>query len=183
MKKVILFSILILLFSFNFVLAKQGIISIPENALKYNPVKEVIPIEIQKVSPVEIEQEGLNVTPNFSKSPYSESGRWCKNLCGDGICQEITCMAIGCPCPETPKTCPEDCSGSKDLKQECTPEGEKMYFGKPSCCPGLVPIPVMELINNTCVGAGDGSSYCTKCGDGICKKPENKCNCPSDCKL
>jgi len=182
MKKVILFSILILLFSFNFVWSKQGIISIPESALKYNPVKEVIPIEIQKVSPVEIEQEGLNVTPNFSKSPYSESGHWCKNLCGDGICQEVTCMAIGCPCPETLKTCPEDCSGSKDLKQKCAPEGEKIYFGKPSCCSGLVPIPVMELINNTCVGAGDGSSYCTKCGDGICKKPENECNCPSDCK-
>ncbi|MDP2365629.1 MAG: hypothetical protein Q8M94_17920, partial [Ignavibacteria bacterium] len=33
----------------------------------------------------------------------------CKNLCGDGICQEIVCMAIGCPCPETLKTCPEDC--------------------------------------------------------------------------
>ncbi|MCD6086313.1 DUF333 domain-containing protein [bacterium] len=118
MKKVILFSILILLFSFNFVWSKQRIISIPESALKYNPVKEVIPIEIQKISPVEIEQEGLNVTPNFSKSPYSESGRWCKNLCGDGICQEITCMAIGCPCPETPKTCPEDCGGLKNLKQK-----------------------------------------------------------------
>jgi len=118
MKKAILFSILILLFSFNFVLAKQGIVPIPENALKYNPAKGVIPIEIQKISPVEIEQENLNVAPNFSKSPYSESGRWCKDLCGDGICQEITCMAIGCPCPETPKTCPEDCGGLKDLKQK-----------------------------------------------------------------
>lgn len=33
----------------------------------------------------------------------------CKNLCGDGICQEIVCMAIGCPCAETNETCPEDC--------------------------------------------------------------------------
>jgi len=121
-----------------------------------------------------------NALENISiSSPGSEG---CKNLCGDGICQEITCMAIGCPCPETPETCPEDCGSSKDLKQKCASEGEKIYFGKPSCCSGLVPIPVMELINNTCVGAGDGSSYCTKCGDGICKKPENKCNCPSDCK-
>ena len=115
-------------------------------------------------------------------SPSFPGSKGCRDLCGDGICQEITCMAIGCPCPETPETCPEDCGGLKDLKQECTPEGEKMYFGKPPCCPGLVPIPVMELINNTCVGVNDGSSYCTKCGDGICKKPENKCNCPSDCK-
>lgn len=33
----------------------------------------------------------------------------CKDLCGDGICQEIVCMAIGCPCAETKETCPEDC--------------------------------------------------------------------------
>ncbi|MCD6085608.1 hypothetical protein J7J41_01265, partial [bacterium] len=86
------------------------------------------------------ENASENVSPSFPSS------KGCKNLCGDGICQEITCMAIGCPCPETPKTCPEDCGGSKDLKQKCTPEGEKMYFGKSSCCPGLVPVPVMELI-------------------------------------
>jgi putative hemolysin len=34
---------------------------------------------------------------------------FCKDLCGDGICQEIVCMAVGCPCPETPETCPQDC--------------------------------------------------------------------------
>ena len=33
----------------------------------------------------------------------------CKDLCGDGICQEIVCMAVGCPCPETPESCPQDC--------------------------------------------------------------------------
>lgn len=33
----------------------------------------------------------------------------CKNLCGDGICQEIVCMAIGCPCAETLESCPNDC--------------------------------------------------------------------------
>ncbi len=33
----------------------------------------------------------------------------CKNLCGDGICQEIVCMATDCPCPETKETCPTDC--------------------------------------------------------------------------
>jgi len=127
MKKVILFSILILLFSFNFVLAKQGIISIPESALKYNPVKEVIPIEIQKISPVEIEQENLNVAPNFSKSLHPKPERWCKNLCGDGICQEITCMAIGCPCPETPETCPEDCGGLKQKRNEKMPNPAAVY--------------------------------------------------------
>lgn len=33
----------------------------------------------------------------------------CENLCGDGICQEIVCMAIGCPCAETTESCPQDC--------------------------------------------------------------------------
>ncbi len=36
----------------------------------------------------------------------------CKDLCGDGTCQEIVCMAIGCPCPESPKSCPADCGGN-----------------------------------------------------------------------
>ncbi len=29
--------------------------------------------------------------------------------CGDGICQEVTCSAIGCPEHETKQTCPQDC--------------------------------------------------------------------------
>lgn len=35
--------------------------------------------------------------------------RTCKNLCGDGVCQEIVCQAIGCPCAETARTCSQDC--------------------------------------------------------------------------
>jgi hypothetical protein len=34
----------------------------------------------------------------------------CKNLCGDGQCQEIVCMAVGCPCAENHATCPKDCA-------------------------------------------------------------------------
>lgn len=36
-------------------------------------------------------------------------GMGCKDLCGDGQCQEMVCMAIGCPCAETAESCPEDC--------------------------------------------------------------------------
>jgi len=43
------------------------------------------------------------------KTKISEKLGLCKNLCGDGICQEVVCMATGCPCAETPKTCPQDC--------------------------------------------------------------------------
>jgi hypothetical protein len=37
------------------------------------------------------------------------SEKVCKDMCGDGVCQELVCMAVGCPCPETPATCPIDC--------------------------------------------------------------------------
>lgn len=37
-------------------------------------------------------------------------GDTCKDLCGDGICQEVVCEAIGCSCPETPESCPQDCA-------------------------------------------------------------------------
>lgn len=33
----------------------------------------------------------------------------CKDKCGDGTCQEIVCMAIGCPCAENSESCPKDC--------------------------------------------------------------------------
>lgn len=41
----------------------------------------------------------------ISPSPSSTS----KNQCGDGVCQEVACLAIGCPAPETPQNCPQDC--------------------------------------------------------------------------
>lgn len=37
----------------------------------------------------------------------------CEDLCGDGICQEVVCTAIGCPCAETPESCPKDCRQEK----------------------------------------------------------------------
>ena len=42
-------------------------------------------------------------------SQSEKAGRACKDLCGDGQCQEIVCMEIGCPCAETPDSCPQDC--------------------------------------------------------------------------
>jgi len=33
----------------------------------------------------------------------------CKDLCGNGKCEEITCAAVGCPCPESAESCPQDC--------------------------------------------------------------------------
>lgn len=33
----------------------------------------------------------------------------CVDNCGNGQCEEIVCMAQGCPCPETAASCPKDC--------------------------------------------------------------------------
>lgn len=38
-----------------------------------------------------------------------QPGRACKDLCGNGSCEEIVCMAIGCPCAESHASCPADC--------------------------------------------------------------------------
>jgi flagellar biosynthesis/type III secretory pathway chaperone len=48
------------------------------------------------------------------EGPVRRSG--CKNLCGDGKCQQVVCMAIGCPCAETIATCPQDCKPELENK-------------------------------------------------------------------
>jgi hypothetical protein len=42
---------------------------------------------------------------------------FCKDFCGDGICQEIVCEAVGCPCAETWETCSEDCEKPSNLNK------------------------------------------------------------------
>jgi len=39
----------------------------------------------------------------------SEGQKICKDLCGNGSCEQIVCMAVGCPCPESKESCPPDC--------------------------------------------------------------------------
>ncbi|MFZ2970362.1 MAG: hypothetical protein WA063_04400 [Minisyncoccia bacterium] len=58
-----------------------------------------------------ISQSGQEFGVDKEQSPISGSGETdtCTN-CGNGVCEEVVCMAIGCPCPETPETCPEDCN-------------------------------------------------------------------------
>lgn len=34
----------------------------------------------------------------------------CREMCGDGVCQEVVCMGSGCPCPEDKERCSSDCS-------------------------------------------------------------------------
>lgn len=62
------------------------------------------------------------------------------------------------------------------------------------CCDGLVAIKNSRLHNGRCVSPGPainmsqnvqpkrGDYICTNCGNGVCGKGENSCNCPADCK-
>lgn len=46
---------------------------------------------------------------HFVEGSTNAQGSSCKDMCGDGTCQEIVCMALGCPCAETHTSCAKDC--------------------------------------------------------------------------
>ena len=46
----------------------------------------------------------------------SESGSVCVDNCGNGVCEEVVCLAIGCPCAETAISCPVDCGSNEGLE-------------------------------------------------------------------
>jgi putative hemolysin len=81
---------------------------------------------------------------DFYYGKCKKGERVCKDLCGDGICQEIVCMAIGCPCPETKESCPIDCGEKTEIP--CAKEGEKVNRNPligptdQKCCQGLVEV-------------------------------------------
>ncbi len=52
-------------------------------------------------------KDSFQAAPNQTESNQTEGN--CQDLCGNGECEEIVCQAIGCPCSETPETCPQDC--------------------------------------------------------------------------
>ncbi len=47
----------------------------------------------------------------FEKCPGESEN--CKNQCGDGVCDEIVCLAIDCTCAETKESCPQDCNKTR----------------------------------------------------------------------
>jgi len=49
---------------------------------------------------------GSASAPGGASSPPAGQ---CKNLCGNGTCEEIVCQAVGCPCSESKASCPLDC--------------------------------------------------------------------------
>jgi hypothetical protein len=67
---------------------------------------QIIPIPVEAI---ETKADKIEIEVYKAIEVNETQPEGCKNLCGDGICQELVCMAIGCPCPETPMNCPVDC--------------------------------------------------------------------------
>jgi hypothetical protein len=55
-----------------------------------------------------VTKDGLRFVEE-ERAPAGKPERACKDLCGNGTCEEIVCMAIGCPCAESHASCPADC--------------------------------------------------------------------------
>ena len=91
------------------------------------------------------------VTPDGQRF---EKLQGCVDKCGDGSCAQIVCQADGCPCPETPESCPEDCGdGSRGNDED-------------------------RLCVDMC---GDGRCQEVVCMGEDCPCEESRRTCPEDC--
>lgn len=98
----------------------------------------------------------------------------------------IDCTGIQCsPCaPLTEVECVNNqcqkCVGEGgSINTMPGPSGE-IIIG-PRCCGGLTQITMWILESPGGYILQTDGAFCTKCGDGICKEPENSKNCPDDC--
>lgn len=66
----------------------------------------------------------------FAACPEGVKNSICKNLCGNGTCQERVCMGTGCACAETAESCPQDCVISSDLIYKNTDYGFQVTLPK-----------------------------------------------------
>jgi len=99
MKMKTLCIIFILFLNLNLVFAQPPTGALPKESTRALSVVEV-PIQAINISPPQKEIE-IEIGRSWTEG--------CKNVCGDGVCQEFVCMASGCPCPETWENCPQDC--------------------------------------------------------------------------
>lgn len=146
---------------------------------------------------------------NKSLSPIDDIEQYCKNskTCPSDYC-ETACVGggpeLGCIGGCVPKDCQDfDASmcpkgrcqvwknnSGKDIcyyklndNRKC---GEAGYYGQVAeCCEGFVRRSGKVLADGTCDYTKGGYQNlfptCLACGNGVCEKIENKCNCPEDC--
>lgn len=83
-------------------LAQKGITSFEECVAAGYAVRKTFPG--QCMTP-----DGRVFVQGRSAQGNDSSDAICVDKCGDGMCQEIVCMAQGCPCAESKESCPADC--------------------------------------------------------------------------
>ncbi len=114
----------------------------------------------------------LPVIKNLIEKPVAKETQEreaCKNLCGDGICQEFVCEAVGCPCAETKDNCLQDCNKEQEKNKEeaCIAAGGKV--AKNSCCKAVADFPNLCLIGACgCSPANSKEIKVCDCGAGKC---------------
>lgn len=77
-----------------------SILSFEDCVAAGNPVMEMYPARC-------VTSDNKEFIQKVAKSDV----KLCKDLCGDGTCQEMVCQAVGCPCAESKESCPKDCVG------------------------------------------------------------------------
>ena len=129
---------------------------------------------------------------------FKEKEITCVNKCGDGKCDEVVCIAVGCPCPETKENCPQDCKEEivkPTCQDECSQVGLKRCYnvgnyGYQTCgdydsddclewsSTTICPPDTITCQNGICIQQGQKEQ---KCSDGT---PYNQCstNKPSYCE-
>jgi hypothetical protein len=143
--------------------------------------------------------------PAGSKGSYSKKDACCEGL--NRISNSLVINGSQCAYPRTPDdtfvcaNCPDGkcglgenkCNCEQDCKN-CAAEGQeysKVWTSEyPSnCCEGLTEwargFDTREVVNGVCVSTDQVSGYpvglCINCGNGVCEKDENVCNCEQDC--
>ena len=97
-------------------------------------------------------------------------------------CQFKSCSEFSAEqCPDSLCDLIETCAGTMactgNIPSGCGPHGAA---GWDSCCAGLEARCGAVLPGGGC-DLSAASPMCLPCGDGVCQKLENHCNCPEDC--
>lgn len=89
---------------------QASIESFEECAAAGNPVMESYPRQCRTSDGrLFVEEISEPVPTPFDPPPGKPEEAVCVDSCGDGMCAEVVCLAVGCPCAETPQSCPQDC--------------------------------------------------------------------------
>ncbi len=67
-----------------------------------NPLLKTLP-------PKCVTPEGDTYVKGVIGAVHSQGTSGCTDNCGNGLCEEMVCLALGCPCGESNDSCPEDC--------------------------------------------------------------------------